>query len=203
MIITNKFAWGHFQKTGGTTIGRLFENLFKENIVYADSEFKHEKHDTFKVKSEKGVIVPDIRILNIRRLPEWVVSFLWFSERCTNIEYKKDNYYKGTILDREFGKAQDKIISRNIDEYLKSYFDKPITDFIRMEYLNEDFISVFGKYINILDDQKRKIKNAFYGQGHYNKFEKYFNEKEIKQMYIDCPFWAKIEKQVYGNLLYT
>jgi len=202
MIITDKFVWAHFQKTGGSAIHSMFEVIKTDDII-SDPQNRHLKHDTFHQRIKKGVQLPDVRIMNLRRLPDWINSFIWFNERCTNIKYSRDNYKNGMIRDREDGRPDKNLIWRDIDAYLASYMDRGMTHWLKTRRLNEDFIEVIGKYININREQEKEIMELVnIGKGHYDKKQEYYTSKEKRQMYIDCPFWAHVEEKVYGSIEY-
>lgn len=199
MIITNKFVWAHFQKTGGTAMHRMFEAVKTPDMKF-DPQNKHLKHDTFQQRIKKCVKLPEVRIMNLRRLPEWINSFLWFQERCTRIQYLKENYTQGMVRDREGGQSDKKLIWRNVDGYLASYMDYGINHWLKCSSLNEDFIEIIGKYIPIPDKKKDEIMEINnVGKGHYKKKE-YYTKKEKLQMYKECPLWATVEENIYGSI---
>ena len=80
MVIGKKFAWCHMPKTGGTSITTMFSIVKgKSSIVHVDFDYDTRKHDSFSDKERNlNINLSDkerIRILGIRRLPEWVLSY--------------------------------------------------------------------------------------------------------------------------------
>lgn len=194
MIISKSFIWAHLPKTGGTATTRIF-NQFPDLIVYQDNERSHAKHDTFKQKEQKFVKndFPQKRIMNFRKLPEWLISIMFHMQRCANIPFNKDNYKNGAVF-LDMGGVKKWY---NIDELLKGYLDKPIDYFIRVEYLALDFIKAINNFKILSPGDCELIKSIRCGVGNYDKSKEYFTKEEISQIYDDCPIWSNLEKTLY------
>ena len=77
MVIGERFAWGHLQKTAGDATLGLF-GLFPDLVVFADPRNTEAKHASFG--DRKDQIEGKLLVANIRRLPAWTVS--WAQHRA-------------------------------------------------------------------------------------------------------------------------
>ncbi|HNX68302.1 MAG TPA: hypothetical protein PLL75_00975 [Candidatus Omnitrophota bacterium] len=210
MFITERFCWGHLGKTGGDSTKAMFDLLGLKDILLAHGKEDPDKHKFFSDHPDLCAGKP--RILNIRRLPMWLVS-RW------NHLYRRDHLQK---IDREriteglvgmTGKA-------SADQVLAPFLDSGIDHWLRVEYLAEDFIKTLQKFISIPDSVKIKIREIrlnrgadialhaakdFLGTGYVSAESvvlRCFSPQDIKRMYDQNPRWAAIERKVYGNLFH-
>ncbi len=207
MIYNDKFIWLHFPKCGGAKIEIIFKKYFSDiegliqehptnNLTQAtwhDSITDREKNNSgFKVDNR------DI-ICSFRKLPAWLKSRY-------NYEYKRSphlNHNYKLLLEGKFLERNGNII--NADYYAKKYLPSSLLEsnkirFIRTEYFESDFKSIFGDYLDI-----SVIPNSEYKEK-YNKSENFLPDlfmKELqgeeKYLYNKCPHWKKIEKLAYNR----
>jgi hypothetical protein len=219
MLITDKIAWAHIPKTGGSHTIKLFDRIFNVHAFakYGGQNYDrknlfvvakgHDKHKIFRKYGSK--VHGKQRIVNFRPLVQWITSWMYFNERVCNIPFDKKNYRKGKIFCQCFDfegckKSNPKYHSRgwmDIDEFYKSYITDPaIYEFIEMENLNESFIEIIGKYHLISDQHKLDIRSEeITAIGHYHKREWPWTKEEEEQMYLDNPYYAEVEKYVNSN----
>ncbi|NIQ13861.1 MAG: hypothetical protein GTO02_05495, partial [Candidatus Dadabacteria bacterium] len=76
MVVGKRFAWGHIGRTGGDAIHTYFSFFKKELNLTMDSTDSPTKHDSF---SKRGIDdKAKILVLNIRRLPYYILSRIHF-----------------------------------------------------------------------------------------------------------------------------
>ena len=71
MVIGAGFAWAHLPKTGGDATLAMF-GLFPDLVEFADPDDSNDKHASFHARAAK--IQGKLLVMNIRRLPAWVLS---------------------------------------------------------------------------------------------------------------------------------
>lgn len=198
MIIGEKFVWLHFPKCAGSTVHEIFRlNNFPDiqidiDNVQIDPSVKW--HDNIKQREKRECISlagKDV-IMNCRRLPEWILSRIFFEEkRSPQFKHNKENFLNGS-----FYEANGKI--NTADTYLKKYRWKSIKKWIRVEAFESDFIDIFSQYIG---GQINHL-NVSVNKNIYNKnILEYYNEHDMGQLYCRNPEWKEMELRNYGNLL--
>ncbi len=198
MIIGKNFVWLHFPKCAGMSVHEIFRiNNFPDiqidiDNVQIDPSVKW--HDSIKQREKRegiSLAEKDI-IMNCRRLPEWILSRIFFEEkRSPHLKHKRENFLLGTFYETN-GKTN------KADVYLKKYRWESIDKWIRVESFESDFIKIFSKYI----DQDIKHLNTSKNKTTYNKnILEYYNKQEMEQLYQNNPEWSKMELRNYGNLL--
>lgn len=215
MIIGNNFVWGHIPKTGGTSAEKIFD-IIGENtkIIHIDRRKNVLKHDNFDIKQKRLKINLDQkrkRILNIRRLPIWVLSFA--NHKSWKIPFTRQDVLNGRVnslypLDNMKVKTLEEAWRStkvyNPDEFLEHFMCGRVDHWIRTEYLAQDTINVMANYTKLSKNQKDRIKKVYLNKRSYNKNIKdwFQTKKEMKQIYDKNPLWSKVELEIYGNLLY-
>src|SRR6185503_7074059 len=71
MVITERFAWAHLPKTAGDATAQMFAAV-PGLVLYQAPLDSNEKHDGFWVHAD--AIEGKLRVMNIRRLPSWILS---------------------------------------------------------------------------------------------------------------------------------
>ena len=81
MVIGDEFVWAHLPKTAGDCTHQLFRLIGLKDFV--DNVRLRKKHDTFAQREkETGLdLTTRKRIMNIRRLPSWLLSEAKHRER--------------------------------------------------------------------------------------------------------------------------
>ncbi|MBF0122416.1 MAG: hypothetical protein HQL21_03270 [Candidatus Omnitrophica bacterium] len=191
----------------------MFDILEFNDILLAHDTTDPNKHKSFLHYPE--LCKDRKKILNIRRLPVWLVSWWHHSYRSGYIE----------SIDREkivegLAPLKGRVLA---DHELKQRAETKlggIDYWLRTESLAEDFIRVMKDFILISEEKQVQIRKIKENQGrhlseqHGNDFlghkyidaesalQKFFTLKEVKNIYDQNPFWADVENKIYGNLLY-
>lgn len=193
MIIGDNFIVGHIPKTGGDAAHQYFSCL-KSPTWVIDSTADPIKHQTF---DQRGVF-KDKYVLTIRRLPTWARSFL--IEIMTH-PIKKDFGWKKSDTEKSFV-TPDRILSHvKADEILAKY--KPVTHWLRMEYLVEDILNFMRGIRDMTEEDERIVRGQVTkGQRLYNHdVFSFYTLDQIGRLYEANPKWAAVEKQIYGSLI--
>jgi len=199
MIIGEKFIWLHFPKCAGTFTESLlkqhaedmaieFDPIDANNIIWHQNVSKREEVSKVDLGSKEI-------ICNFRRLPSWIISRIMYEEKRSGNVAPKELYSIGNFL-----KASGEI--SNADTILRKYTTRKVSHWVRVEYLEEDFVKVFSKYIKftpILDSSffQKRVNTSGWG----NDIHNWFNPSQLKKLYNSCPLWAEYEREIYGNLL--
>ena len=72
MVIGERFAWGHLQKTAGDATLGMF-HLFPDLILHADPRNVEDKHASFASRADQ--VEGKLLASNFRRLPAWTLSW--------------------------------------------------------------------------------------------------------------------------------
>lgn len=211
MIITSKFVWGHIPKTGGDALFKYFE-IFKFKLTtgfYHHPNQWFEKHEPFKTRKDYE-LDGKMLVLNIRRLPNWIVSMEHqnIANRSTNIKsiHATPN---GEILPMAWPftmprSGEELCYSTEGDNFLKAFMDNgnfKIDYFLRMEHLQQDFLKFISKFIIPSDIMIQQVMGTdTYKSLDYNKdLSLWFTPNQIKTLYENNPIWAEVEARYYKN----
>lgn len=190
MVIGKKFIWSHFPKTGGCSTRAMFDIV--HHLVLESSNkptVTHSRFDEIDIaKNSKE------RILNIRRLPCYLISYAFDQQNNANIPFDRELLMEKGML-KHFYKG--KITPFRVDDGLDDFMCGRVDHWLRTEYLAKDFINVISKFGHISKTHKEKIYNVRHNDGIYNKNIEYFTPEEIARLYEMCPLWASIERKVY------
>lgn len=207
MIISSNFIWLHIGKAAGTSTRNMFyilKGILDSSIEMNDNMFL--KHDSISKrcnKYEENFKYSELhlnnldKILNIRRLPSYILSRCEHALKSHNVEYTKDHMLRGLTEGKN-------VKMYEADNVLRFYLeDTAPTHWIRSEHVNEDFIKVMRNYYDINTKLENRLltieKNV---NNNYNKkLLDTFTKEEIEIIYSKCPLWASYEKKIYGNLL--
>lgn len=207
MIISDKFIWMHVGKAAGTTTRGMFYYLkgsIDPSIEMNGPDF--EKHDNISLRTSeydppfkytKEELEALDKILNIRRLPSYILSRSEYRLKIKNTPYTKDNMLKGFS---EGGGHP----GHHVDRVLKKYIENKEPDYwLRCENINEDFIKCMSNYYDISDKHKKRLLPAKYNTNeNYDKnINNIFSKSDIEEIYHNCPLWSYYEEKIYGNLL--
>ena len=199
MVIGEKFIWMHIGKTGGDATHAYFsyfKNILKLEI---DDTTQHRKHQAL---FERGVNHEGkLLILNIRRLPYFILSQVHHHSMQNKIDFVNDIIYS---LEKTInGYAIGTLANYYINFYTKNGSLK-IDRWFRCEYLLDDFADFIMEYVDIPRDKlitklskiPTKVRLVYALDLNY-----YWEPKHLKLMYENNPLWTVIEEQCYGNLL--
>jgi hypothetical protein len=191
MVIGERFAWGHLQKTGGNTTLEMFR-LFPHLVQFADPRNTEAKHSSFGEREE--AVRGKSLVVTIRRLPPWALSWahhLALPKRKTPIPMASPHQMaQNPIADRLLLRLTD--AGRfTVDRWL------------RMECLADDFLDFVSELTEVPEDRKGEILkldrvNAI---AYDHEVSHWFTEEQMASLYESNPVWASVERQVYGDLM--
>jgi hypothetical protein len=193
MVIGDRFAWAHLPKTGGSATLKLFL-LFPDLVEFADVEDSNEKHTTFKERQNE--VAGKTLLMNLRRLPFWVLSRAQHVSRWgVHPDYKPI----------PMASAEELAESDFPDNRLLLFTDGerfPIDRWLRMEHLGEDFMSFISDLTDVSDEQRRAALDLPLVNAHEydHEVESWFTAEQIERMYNHNPVWAGVEEKLYGGL---
>ena len=131
MVIGERFAWCHMQKTGGDATLQLFQ-LFPDLVVQADPRNVQAKHASFAQRED--AVAGKLLLSNIRRLPSWMLS--WHQHHPQHRSLGEDGKPMSMRSPQQLAE-----LSRG-DRRLARFSDGgrfTIDRWLRMEHLAEDF----------------------------------------------------------------
>jgi hypothetical protein len=191
MVVGERFAWGHLQKTGGNTTLEMFR-LFPHLVLFADPRDTEAKHSSFgdreQAVQEKALAV------NIRRLPPWALSWaqhLALPKRKKPIAMASPHQMaQSSIADRLLLRLTDDGRFR-VDRWL------------RMESLADDFLDFVSELTAVSEDQRAQVSELDrVNVIHYDReIAHWFTEEHLALLYENNPVWASVEREVYGGLM--
>jgi len=200
MIIGTDFIWLHFPKCAGSFTEKLLKKLVPDNgtylfdpidtanVIWHQNIQEREKYLNYSL-SNKEIIC------NFRRLPNWIISRICYERERTGQVVSKEAYCRGNFFEQN-GKVE------HADNYIQKYTKTDVTYWIRVEYLQNDFIKVFSKYFQI---DNILIANAFKNRVNASQWNgdisKWFEKDDLATLYSSCPRWAELEMKIYENIL--
>ena len=200
MIIHKDFIWMHFPRCAGTFTEQLlhkyysansdiaFDEIDPGNVIWHQSVVERENNLGVKLSGR------DI-ICNFRRLPYWIISRIRYEKKRAGIFYDKELYTRGIFNHR-------KGYQRTADMVLSKYLLQEVHSWIRVEYLEIDFMKVFSKYLDVQAKvQKSDFESFVNASGGKSNLDEWFTPEDLNRIYNACPLWAKTENEVYGNIL--
>jgi len=198
MIVTNKFIWFHFGKTGGNMFHYLMNTYYKNEIVFQHDVSDPEKHlRPCEVPQEYSRIKN--YVIGFRRLSSWLISHNRHHNICYDppetihlpVEEVIEATKKGKMIMR--GEVTD----HKPDEMMVNYeIPSNNFEFIRQESLLSDFFILTSKYFeankSILNDTSVIHKNN-------TKQHVVLDEKDNAYLYKLNPLWAEKEHGLYSR----
>ena len=194
MVIGERFAWGHLEKTGGDATVELFLAL-PELVRFADPPSSEEKHTAFPVRAEQ--IRGKVLALNMRRLPSWVLSRALHRARYG--EYP--DYEPLPMMS-----PQEMAESLDADQRLLEFTDNQqltIDRWLRTEFLADDFLAFVSEFTEVPKAKRREILELGGSRlgtplTYDHRIDQWFTSDQIQTMYERNPEWAAVEQQLYG-----
>lgn len=193
MVIGRDFAWAHLAKAGGEMTHAMF-NLFPELVEFADPPHTVVQHTSFEDRAEQ--LAGKQRVLNIRRLPSWMLSFhVWKSMRGL-----LPDFTSSPML------SPHQIADSNIaDEFLARY--RPpgggIDVWLRTDRLIDDFLAFAAQRTEVTEERRAAVRALpRVNELAYDRaVDHWFTSAHIRLMYLRNPEWAAAEAFVYGDTL--
>jgi hypothetical protein len=192
MVIGEKFAWAHLQKTGGSATFAMFR-LFPELIEFADDREDPAKHSSFGARED--LVAGKLRMCNVRRLPAYLLSWAVWRARPGNQVGRTSMESPHEIS--EYPRA-DRMLAKITDD---NRF--PVERWLRMEYLGEDFLAFASDLAEVGEDRSKQVREtrAINALDYDHEVRHWFSDAQIKRMYELNPIWCEIEERAYGDLL--
>ena len=215
MIIGPDFIWLHFPKCAGTHTERVLRKYFYKDtgitekilgkILIKDAGICFDTIDPSCVIWHESVPEREKRtgrnlekkaiICNFRRLPSWIISRIQFEEKRSGTKTAKDEYSIGRF--HEQNGAED-----FADNYFKKYSSRPVTSWIRTEYIRDDFEEAFSPFLDLSPIDLSKEFRTTSNVTHYEKdLRQWFTPEDLEQLYSSCPLWRNQELTLYGDLI--
>ena len=190
-----RFAWGHLGRTGGDATVDFFL-AFPELIRFADPVTSPDKHTPFSAR--KSAIRGKVLALNIRRLPAWVLSTAHHRSRyATPPDYEP----------RQMLSPRQMAASTEADQMLLPFSDHgklEIDRWLRTEFLADDFLAFISEFTEVSERKRQEVLElARSRRGTSLVYDHdpahWFTSDQIEEMYRNNPFWAEVERQVFGD----
>jgi hypothetical protein len=193
MVIGERFAWGHLQKTAGDATLGLF-GLFPELVVFADPRNTEDKHASFADRAAQ--IEGMLLAANIRRLPEWTVS--WAQHRA-RLAKRPD----GAPV--PMNSPEQMVRVPRADTCLGALTAQGsyrIDRWLRMDHLAEDFTALISDFIEVDDAARSRIAGfpAVNALRYDHDASHWFTPERVRRLYENNPLWAAAEQEAYGDL---
>jgi hypothetical protein len=212
MIYNDEFVWLHFPKCAGTKTERLFQKYFSmdttihQDIVDPKNDKTYKWHDTIVQREarDKSFKLGDRTIIfPFRKLPNWLISRYNFGyHENPNLPYKTELLLEGKFL---WSNGQE----GNANNLLTNFLPPALLianriEFIRTEFFEDDFKTIFSKYldISIIPDWEYQKKS--------NASQSYLSDEMIdmiflnqKSIYNKSPYWKFLESAIYTEDTYN
>jgi hypothetical protein len=193
MVIGDRFAWAHLPKAGGTATVAMFR-AFEGLVRFADSPDDVDAHLNFGDRPEQ--VEGKLLVLNIRRLPAWVISRAFYVSR------------HGVYPDFEpipLPAPGELARSTFPDERLALFTGDGrfvIDRWLRTESLADDVVAFVSELRDVTAAERAHVHEV----GRLNAFEydrdvsRWFTPAQVEQLYLGNPAWAAVEERVYGKV---
>lgn len=194
MIIGREFAWAHLPKAGGEMTHAMFE-VFPELIESADPVHTIEQHRSFV--DHGAAVVGRRRVLNIRRLPAWMLSLhQWRAVNGFEPEHRPTSMVSPLAIAR----------SSIADDFLARYcpVGGPQIDlWIRTENMVTDFVEFIRRHAEVNPARMEALQALprINEMAYEKSIHRWFSLAHLDLMYLNNPRWAALERAVYGNLV--
>lgn len=193
MVIGDRFAWGHLEKTGGDATLELFGAL-PEIVRFADPRDTHEKHAYFPQREDQ--VRGKVLALNIRRMPAWILSKAQHEAR-----YGTHPDYEPGPMASPAQMAQ----STDPDQRLAAITGRgrfPVDRWIRTEFLARDFVAFVSEFAELTLEKRAEIERLARAHedaapAYDHHVEHWFSDEHLRAMYERNPVWAALERRLY------
>ncbi len=193
MVIGKDFAWAHLPKTGGDATLSMFR-VFIDLVEFADREDSNDKHANFRGRAQR--IRGKLLVMNIRRLPAWVLS------RAQHVSRR------GMYPDYEpipMARANDLADSSFPDSRLMLHTDDGWfwpDHWLRVETLAADFLDFVSDLRDVSDSERKRVMalGPVNSAEYDHQLARWFTPEQVRRMYLNNPSWATLEQELYGDL---
>jgi hypothetical protein len=205
MILGKDFTWLHVPKTAGTELEHFLRQNFGEDTsiefdvidpnqapIWHYSIYERKQIDSTFNPSGKSVIA------NIRRLPTWLFSRIYFEfDRSPNLVPTREMFRQGKFFNSEG-------MIRSADFVLQKYIGE-VDQWIRVEHLQQDCESILGKYLDFSNIDIAGGLTSFRNEtisSYIRDVAFYFTPDELDALYACNPVWCKLEQELYGDIVH-
>ena len=188
MVIGERFAWGHLPKTAGDATLKMF-HMFPHLVEFAHDAASREKHTVFP-ESEHD-LEGKLLVLNIRRLPHWVLS--WYQQRA---RHRKEPL--AAPVDMARTTVADRFLNRFTGDGRLT-----IDRWLRTEFLAQDFLGFVSELTEVSPAERAKLESlgVIHRMEYDHDLSNWFSEELIESLYGHNPIWTEVERDVYGSIL--
>lgn len=193
MVIGERFAWGHLQKTAGDATLWMFR-LFPGLIVHADPLDAEDKHASFAARADQ--IAGKLLASNMRRLPAWTLSWAQHRSRYATRPDGRPVQMNSPQQMVDVARADKRL------DFLTGSGRFGVDRWLRMEQLSDDLPEFIAEFTDVAESARERIRtfapvNAL---NYDHDVEHWFTAGQVKTMYGNNPHWASVEERVYGDL---
>jgi hypothetical protein len=184
------FIWLHLPKTGGTAVYSYLKQHVGHRLDMVFDPVDPMWHDTL----EKRGLTANGRavICNIRRLPTWLLSRVYFeTDRNPHLYPTRNQFRVGRYLE-ESGEE-------NYADITMRVYSPEVTDWIRSEDLGHEVARVLGRFLELPPDPIPRLNET--AVPYIKSVSFYFTPRELKRLYRKNPVWASVERAVYGDIM--
>jgi hypothetical protein len=193
MVIGERFAWGHLQKTGGDATSAMF-HLFPHLIQFADPVDSNDKHRPFSSQAEQ--IEGKLLTANFRQLPFWVLSWAHHRVHHGNLIGKPMPLESPTLM-AGVPRADWRLAA--LTDGGRVHVDR----WLRQDLLVDEFLDFISEFTDLEDQDRRRV--AELGSVNALQYDRdprsWFTDRQIERMYQQNPLWSAVERKVYGGLV--
>jgi hypothetical protein len=193
MVIGDGFAWAHLPKAAGTATVAMF-GAFEGLVRFSDSPDDVDAHVNFSERPEQ--IEGKLLVLNIRRLPAWVIS-----RAC----YVSRHGVYPSFEPIAMPAPQELAASSFPDERLALFTDGgrlEVDRWLRVESLAGDVIELVSELRDVTDDERARVTDVgrVNALDYDHRVSRWFTPAQVEQLYRSNPAWAAVEERVYGRV---
>ena len=192
MVIGRRFAWAHLPKTAGDATQAMLAAV-PGLVRFADPPDSNDKHMPFFGRERE--VAGKLLVMNIRRLPDWVLSGAWHS--ATHGVFP--DYHPGPL------ESWEQLTSRtDADDLLRWMTDHgrfQVERWLRTEYLQDDVLGLLAELGQGGAAVERAVATVGrVNEGGYPPGALELTPEQLARLYGLNPVWAGIERRVYGGL---
>jgi SAM-dependent methyltransferase len=192
MVITEQFAWAHLPKAGGDATQEMLAAV-PGLVSYADSPGSNDKHDPFAEHEDE--IVGKLRVMNIRRLPAWILS-ITHHRAASGVWPDYEPQPMRTPEEMAESRLPDDAL-----RYMTNAPRFPVERWLRQENLADDVRALLAEAgVPTADTEAAIAAVPYRAKAYDHDVASTFTVAQVQRMYTLNPAWAEIERRVYGDV---
>jgi hypothetical protein len=194
VVIGERFAWAHLPKTGGDATALMLAAV-PGLVRFADAVDSNDKHLPFFAREAE--VAGKLLVMNIRRLPHWALSAAHHqAAHGVHPDYRPQPL-----------EAPEQIAEKtDADDLLRWMTDHGrfrVQRWLRAESLEDDVVALLAE-LNVLsaavEAEVRAVGRVNVG-AYERDLKRWFSADHLGRLYERNPTWARIERELYGELL--